>query len=273
MISIPFQPLLERISDCLQFPKPVYGLRHVGQNSAYVRVCLEIGSGCIYFTGGNEATVEASREDVAQKAVRSLMNRYGACVDDFTLGKVNFMVTFSHRRVMPLPLRNRRCFAVLVESKGFICWIMLSCSRTGEDLECVFNDPCSAVAVAEQKAAKKAITYLAHCYSLKIIDVNHGNAMVEHIAGLMWRERRIVARTPFIVIKKRSSHGLTVTRPECVTPTDECSKIPTSASPPAAPVRERACSGGTRPVAAVSASSNAPSSEDLEALFKRARIS
>ncbi|XP_021776452.1 uncharacterized protein LOC110740281 [Chenopodium quinoa] len=88
-IFIPFVPLLERVTECLRFPKPVYGVSPGGRNSVYVRVRLETGPGCIYYLGGGEeTTMEASREKAAQKAVQGLMKRYGVCVDDFTFEKV-----------------------------------------------------------------------------------------------------------------------------------------------------------------------------------------
>lgn len=83
-IRVTFQPLLRHITECLQFPLPVYDFLDISKNNVCVAVRTESGPIAYVYIGGEASTLEESCDRDAEKAVRSLMRKYDVIVEDFT---------------------------------------------------------------------------------------------------------------------------------------------------------------------------------------------
>lgn len=83
-VMIPFHPLLEQITTCLNFPAPVYQLIDESKNNVCVVVKTNCGPIAYVYVGGEAEKVEESCEQASQKVVRDLMKKYKVFVEDVT---------------------------------------------------------------------------------------------------------------------------------------------------------------------------------------------
>uniref|UniRef100_A0A803MDH0 Uncharacterized protein n=1 Tax=Chenopodium quinoa TaxID=63459 RepID=A0A803MDH0_CHEQI len=217
-ISIPFQPLLDQITDCLDFPRATYSVVVV-KCSSCVYIRTEGQRGIFWFNGEDAATIKDSRESVAERAVHFLVKRYDVCVGDFTMdimriynlcGKLYRLkrnslesrgrtknsskkivgdvihVVIDYVAFLPKVIRHTGVLitgleTVHSEEQGYVSWLTVTSTYAKCGMECIFSELCLDSNASRQMVAKKTIYYLMQLYNLDIVDANYGSAIFKGV--------------------------------------------------------------------------------------------
>ncbi|KAK9748777.1 hypothetical protein RND81_02G080500 [Saponaria officinalis] len=86
-ISIPFKPLLTKITQCLQFPEPQYTVLNFQQHSVSVTVTSDCEPEEYIYIGGASSNLEESSEKAARMAITDLIEKFDIYIPDFTSAK------------------------------------------------------------------------------------------------------------------------------------------------------------------------------------------
>ncbi|XP_021758598.1 uncharacterized protein LOC110723557 [Chenopodium quinoa] len=103
LIAVPFQPLLEQITDCVGLGKPVYQITDFLGNKVSVKIQSKSGNEDYVYDGGECGKLKRSAEKAAELAIHGLMDLYDVAVEDFTVEQIR-----SYKRCATLLRMKRR---------------------------------------------------------------------------------------------------------------------------------------------------------------------
>ncbi|KAK9666366.1 hypothetical protein RND81_14G180000 [Saponaria officinalis] len=297
-ISIPFHPLLKTITDCLQFPDPVYQFLDASKNNACVAVKTNCGPIAYIYVGDECSKIEESCDRAAQKAVHDLMKKYSVHVEDVTaikkqiFGRCAYLYHLKRvelerveKGVLEIPLRETFPKIVSGDSRFVsVDFVMVLravlkkldiCSMPIETVEqdkgqftswfSIKPHTRNPSATSKQNLSKKVITYLMAAYNFEVVDANYDPA--DSRADAI---RYDLERESYLIVKERV---LGIEEKDCLTPKGPALRLPTMTSPPLPPKKRKMKTSIVRPsvgtVSNISAPTFALSIQELETVFKR----
>ncbi|XP_021756045.1 uncharacterized protein LOC110721203 isoform X3 [Chenopodium quinoa] len=129
-----------------------------------------------------------------------------------------------------------------LDGHGYMSWLMVTYAHNSIAMECIFSDPCTEPAIAEQRVAKKACFFIASVFNLEIVDANYGAAAKMSGECSLIRERYLVLKGHIECLERnvvQPQPATCLASNSCVTPADEANQIPVLALPPSLPVKCR----------------------------------
>lgn len=164
-----------------------------------------------------------------------------------------------------------------LEGHGYMSCLMVTCPQNNISMECISNEPCREVYIAEQRVAKKASFFVASICNLEIVDANYGAAAKMSGECSMIREKYLVLKGHLECLASSSKQADSVNglgNDVCVTPTDEENQIQVLSLPPSLPAKRRIdrSESSTSGVGIQVLDNLVGGLSDLEAVYKCARV-
>ncbi|XP_021770669.1 uncharacterized protein LOC110734832 [Chenopodium quinoa] len=180
-ISIPFQPLLDQITDCLDFPRTTYSVDDPVNCKSCVYIRTEGQRGIFWFNGKGAATIEDSKESAAERAMHFLIKRYDVCVGDFTMDRMRMYDLCGKlyklkRNSLESRGRTKSCskkivgdiLHVVIDYVAFLPKIIRHTGVLITGLETVYSE------------GQGYVSWLT-LYNLDIVDANYGSALFKGV--------------------------------------------------------------------------------------------
>ncbi|KAK9706456.1 hypothetical protein RND81_07G126000 [Saponaria officinalis] len=268
-VSIPFKPLLKKITQYLQFPEPQYTVLSFQQLSVFVTVTSDCEPEEYVYVGGASTNLEESGEKAARMAITDLIENFDIYIPDFTaakkqayergkgLSRIPLVEEFECNEIRhshsvsldmapilmiiteKLPINCGSIVTLEHTPSNFTSWLTINHRNVGDEPTYIVGDIAPSAIASQQNVAHKAIKYLMPIYNIEIIDANYAPAEVKFSALMCDYAKKKFENFGKHLLEIKDSQILNSDEEDCTTPKGATYSIPLLKCPPPPPKKRR----------------------------------